>query len=136
MKKYAPLIIVLLVGGAVLFAGGQGNAMANDTTENLTGTWEEVDPTPSQWIPYKIFIDGDKIIITFHDKIICNTIFRREGNELKNTKKRENWQKYAKPNQYEQFGHFKTIKIMDSKLVGFIFEADSGYLKIPFAKRQ
>ena len=109
-----------------------GSAMASDTLESLAGTWVEVD---SKGPLYTILIDGDKITISWPSKVIYNTIFRLDGAELKNTKKRENWQEYVESHHYEQFGHFEKIKIMDGKLVGFIFEADRGYLKIPFAKR-
>ena len=106
--------------------------MAGDTLESLTGTWVEVDPKGPG---YTILIDGDKITISWPAKVLYNTIFRVDGVTLKNTKKRENWQEYAKADQYEQFGHFETIEIMDSKLAGFIFIADRGYRKIPFEKR-
>ena len=106
--------------------------MASDTLESLTGTWAEVD---SKGPLYTILIDGNKITISWPDKIIYNTIFKLDGAELKNTKKRENWQKYVESHHHEQFGHFEKIKIMDGKLVGFIFEADTGYLKVSFAKR-
>ena len=109
-----------------------GSAMASDTLKSLTGTWVEVD---SKGPLYTILIDGDTITISWPSKVIYNTIFRLDGAELKNTKKRENWQKYVESHQYEQFGHFEKIEIMDSKLVGFIFEADRGYLKSPFEKR-
>ena len=106
--------------------------MASDTLESLTGTWVEVDPKGPG---YTILIDGDKITISWPTKVLYNTIFRLDGVKLKNTKKRENWQEYAKADQYEQFGPFEKIEIMDSKLVGFIFIADRGYRKIPFEKR-
>jgi len=109
-----------------------GSAMASDTLESLSGTWVEVD---SKGPLYTILIDGNKITISWPNKVIYKTIFRLDGNELKNTKKRENWREYAKADQYEQFGHFEKIEIMDSKLVGFIFIADRGYRKIPFEKR-
>ena len=128
MKHRLITVVALVMLGACIFGG---SAMASDTLESLTGTWVEVDPKGPG---YTILIDGNKITIAWPNKVICNTIFRLDDVKLKNTKKRENWQKYAKPDQYEQFGHFKTIKIMDSKLVGFIFVADIGYREIPFAK--
>ena len=106
--------------------------MASDTLESLTGTWVEVDPKGPG---YTILIDGDKITISWPHKVIYSTIFRLDGVRLKNTKKRANWREYAKSDPYEQFAHFKKIEILDSKLVGFIFEADRGYLKVSFAKR-
>ena len=106
--------------------------MASDTLESLTGTWVQVD---SKVPRYTVLIDGEKIIIMWQNKVICNTVFRLDGAELKNTKKRENWQEYVESHQYEQFGHFEKIKIMDSKLLGFLFVADRGYSKITFAKR-
>ena len=98
--------------------------------EELRGTWVCADAAPN----YTIIIYNDEIIILFANKVVCDTKFRIEKNELKNTKKRENWEKYAEPNQYEQFGHFKYIRILDNKLVGFLFEADSGYYEFSFKK--
>ena len=109
-----------------------GSAMASDTLKSLTGTWVEVD---SKGPLYTILIDGDTITISWPSKVIYNTIFRLDGAELKNTEKRENWQKYAKSDQYEQFGHFRKIKIVDGKLVGFMFESGTGFIEIPFEKR-
>ena len=133
----AVVVLALLVTSVFLEP-----AMASDTLGRLTGTWVEVDPKRKD-LPldsrYTILIDGDKITISWPGKVLCDTIFRLEFRsdgvvELKNTKKRENWKKYAKPHQYEEFGHFKKIEITDSTLVGFIFVADRGYLKIPFEK--
>jgi len=117
--------------------------MASDTLGHLTGTWVEVDPKRKDLSldsRYTILINGDKITISWPGKVLCDTLFRLELRvdgvvELKNTKKRENWQKYVKSHQYENFGHFEKIEIMDSKLVGFIFVADWGFLEIPFEKR-
>ena len=113
--------------------------MADDRQMNLTGMWVEVVPEQKDVPPaapsYHILIEGDQITINWHDKVIYQTIFRLDGVELKNTKKRENWQEYVESHHYEYFDHFERIEIMDSKLVGFIFVADRGYLEIPFAKR-
>ena len=106
--------------------------MASDTLESLTGTWVEVDPKGPG---YTILIDGNKITIAWPNKVIYSTVFKLDGVTLKNTKKRANWREYAKADQYEQFAHFEKIEIIDNKLVGFIFIADRGYRKTPFAKR-
>ena len=119
--------------------------MADHTS--LAGRWVEVKPNsfPPEARKYEtgpqyaILIAGDEITINWHDKPFYQTIFRLEENnsgvELKNTKKRENWEQYAEFNQYEQFGHFERFMIIDSKLTGFIFIADKGYRQVPFEKR-
>ena len=131
MKYGLFTIAALALLGTYIFGG---SAIASDTLEGLAGTWVEVD-RDSPPSPYRILIDGDKITITWRNKIICDTVFRLNGNELKNTKKRENWQEYVEFHQYEQFGHFERFEFLEGVLTGFIFVADRGYLKIPFAKR-
>ena len=106
--------------------------MASDALESLAGTWVEVD---SKGPLYTILIEGDKITISWTGKVIYNTIFRLDSAELKNTKKRKNWQQYVESHHYEQFGHFERFELLEGVLTGFIFVADRGYLKIPFAKR-
>ena len=127
-RLFETAVFALLV--AYIFTFG-GSAMASDTLESLTGTWVEVDPKGPG---YTILIDGDKITISWPTEIIYSTIFRLDGVELKNTKKRKNWKRYAKADQYEQFGHFEKIEIIDNTLLGFVFIADRGYYKVPFAK--
>ena len=124
-----------------------GFAMASDMLENLTGTWAVIEENPkkqstpylfqdagSSTNPYKIIIDDDKIVITYRNEVICDTIFRRDGNELKNTKKRKNWEDYVEMHQHEQFAHFERIEFLDGVLTAFIFIADMGFIKVPFAK--
>ena len=117
--------------------------MANDTFERLAGTWVEVDPerksfpfrhTDSSLGLYMVIINGDNIVITWRNTIICDTVFKLDGNELKNTKKRENWQAYVESHQYEQFGPFERIELLDGVLTSFLFVADRGYVKLPFTK--
>jgi len=140
MKHRLFTIVALALLVAYIFGG---SAMANDLFESLAGTWVEVDPErkaspfrplDSSPSPYKILIDGDKITITWSNKIICDTLFRLDGNELKNTKKRQNWQEYVEFHQYEQFGPFERIELLEGVLTGFLFVADMGYVKFPFAK--
>ena len=109
-----------------------GSAVAGDAPENLTGTW--VEATPERHA-YTLVIEGDNIIITWRNEVICNTRFRMDGATLQNTKKRENWQEYVESHQHEQFCHFERIELLDGGLTGFIFIADKGYYKLPFVKR-
>ena len=128
MKHRLFTVVALALLGACIFGG---SAMASDTIENLSGTWVGVGPKGPG---YTVLIDGNKITISWLDKAIYNTIFRLDGNELKNTKKRENWQEYVEFHQHEQFAHFERFELLEGVLTGFIFVADRGYLKIPFAK--
>ena len=139
LRLFVAAVLALLV----TYSFGE-SAMASDALESLTGTWVEVDPerksfpfrcADSSSAPYTIIIDGDKITITWRNEIICNTVFRLDGNELKNTKKRENWQAYVESHQHEKFGNFERIEFQYGKLVGFVFVADMGFFKFPFAKR-
>ena len=127
--KYRLFTAVALALLSVCIFGG--SAMASDTLEGLAGTWVEVD---SKGPGYTILIDGNKITISWPNEVICNTVFRLDGNELKNTKKRENWQAYVEFHQHEQFGHFERFELLEGVLTGFIFIADRGYRKTPFEK--
>jgi len=138
-RLFAAAVLALFV----TYSFGE-SAMASDALESLTGTWVVVDPerksfpfrcADSSSAPYIVIINGDKITITWRNKIICDTVFRLDDSELKNTKKRENWQAYVESHQYELFGHFERIKLLDGELVGFIFVADRGYIKLAFTKR-
>ena len=141
MKQRLFAIAALVLLGAYSFGG---SAMANDTLESLAGTWIQVDPesnaSPSWYqdfppVSYSILIDGTNIAITMRGNVLYNTIFTLDGNELKNTKKRENWQEYVEFHQHEQFGPFEKIELLGGVLTGFLFVADMGYVKVPFIKR-
>ena len=142
MKNSLFAIAVLALLVAYIFGD---SAMANETLENLTGTWLEGEPEGDSFgfpfrdigsppAPCTITIEGDKITLTRRNEVLYSTIFRLDGNELKNTKKRENWQAYVEMHQHEQFGHFERIELLDGVLIGFLFIADMGYVRIPFVK--
>jgi len=104
--------------------------------EALNGVWIEAPPRSESSFSYRITIRGDNILVTWREEVLCDTIFRLERDELKNTKKRANWQEYAKEHQYESIGHFSSLEYKDGALTGYIFAADLGYMPMPFIKAQ
>jgi len=109
--------------------------MAHKIPEALNGTWVQADKGPH---PYSITIRGDTILVTWGEgqktKVLCDSTFILEGDELKNTKLRKNWQEYAERHQRETLGHFSSLHYRNDALVGFLFVADRGYFPVPFVK--
>ena len=126
--------------------------MASDTLESLTGTWVEVDPegkglkwahTPSSSGPYRVTINGDKLILKEGDKILVDTTFRVDTTyrrnirdiHLLNIQPRENWQDYSGDHQYVgSFGPFNEFKYKDGMLVGVVFIYDLGSRELLFKR--
>ena len=118
-RLFAAIVLTLL---AIYIFGG--SVMANNTLENLTGTWVEVDPEGkgSQWAHthsssgiYRVIINGDKLILKEGENILVDTTFRVDTTyrrnimdiRLFNIQMRQNWQDYSGDNQYEgSFGAF------------------------------
>ena len=101
--------------------------MANEIPDVLNGEWTNEH--------YRVAIRGERITVTYRDEVVCDTTFHLDGKELKNLKKRKNWEAYVEGHQYEQFGHFETFTFRDSVLTGIIFVADLGGIELPFAKK-
>ena len=117
-----------------LFMNGD-QAVAKEIPEALNGTWVQAAEGP---MPYSITIHGDTILVTWGEgqktKVLCDSTFKMEGDELKNMKLRENWQKYSKQDQHETIGHFSSLHYRNGALVGFLFVADRGYFPVPFIR--
>jgi len=109
--------------------------VAQKIPEALDGVWVQAKKGP---MPYGITIHGDTILVTWGEgektKVLSDSTFILEGDELKNTKLRENWQDYVEQHQRETLGHFSSLHYRNGALLGFIFVADRGYYPVPFVR--
>jgi len=149
MKHRLFTLVTLVLLAPYLFGG---SVMASDTLESLTGTWAEVDPEGKgvQWAhtqsssgPYKIIINGDKLILKEGDNILVDTIFRVDTAyrrhikdvRLFNIQMRENWQAYSGDHQHVgSFGVFNLFEYKNDMLVGVVFIHDLGSRELLFKR--
>ena len=143
----AAIILVLFV--TYIFGG---SAMADDTLESLAGTWVESGSegkstlwahTQSSTGPYRVIINGDKLLLKEGDNILVDTIFRVDTSyrrhikdiRLFNMQMRENWQAYSGDHQYEgAFGVFDVFEYKNGVLVGVVFIHDLGPRELLFKR--
>jgi len=127
------LLAALLMLGCLFMNGDQ--AVAQKIPEALNGVWVQAE---KRLMPYSITIRGDTILVAWGEgektRVLCDSTFILEGDELKNTKLRENWQEYVEQYQRETIGHFSSLHYRNGALVGFLFVADRGYYPVPFVK--
>jgi hypothetical protein len=150
-RKSLHLTILFMIALLTLSTGCTAQDGKNIMEQNkfgLNGTWVQAEPShytynnkpdPSSYTiqpnpSYTIKIDNNRIIIRFHNKMICDTIFELDGTELKNTQKRRNWQDYVEGHQYEHFGHFESIEYNNNLIEAIIFVADRGIYYLPFIR--
>ena len=150
--KSLHLTILFMIALLTLSIGCTAQDGINIMQQNifgLNGTWVQAEPShytynnkpePSSYTikpapsSYTIKIDNNRIIIKWHNEILCNTIFEFDGTNLQNTQKRRNWQDYVEGHQYERFGHFESIEYKNNLIEAIIFVADRGYYYIPFIR--
>jgi len=136
MKKRFPVtcqLTALLMLGYLFMNGAQ--AVAQKIPEALNGVWVQAEKNS---FPYSITIRGDTILVACGEgektKVLSDTTFKMEGDELKNIKLRENWKEYVVQHQREALGHFSSLHYRNGALVGFLFVPGRGNFPVPFVK--